>query len=261
MLTGSEKLFQRIFITGATGAIGQALALKYAAPGVELLLHGRNEAQLEFVCRQCQSRGAEVRTVCLDLTDTQQLRDWLAEDLQHWVPDLFIANAGMNTNTGTQQEGESLEAMEDLLSLNVNATLLMSRQIAEAMKARGEGQIALISSLAGFYGLPITPTYCASKAAVKVFGEGMRGWLRPHGVGVTVVMPGYVESDMCNAMPGPKPFLWPAEKAARVIARALARDRARLSFPFPLNIGTWCLSVLPPESSARLLRWLNYSGH
>lgn len=260
MLFASPKVFQRIFITGATGAIGQALALRYAAPGVELLLHGRNEPQLALICRQCRSRGAEVRALCLDLTDQLALQDWLEKDLQHWLPDLFIANAGMNINTGEQDQGESLAAMETLLALNVNATLLMTRQIAGAMKARGEGQIALISSLAGFYGLPITPTYSASKAAIKVFGEGMRGWLRPYGVGVTVVMPGYVESEMCNAMPGPKPFLWSPDKAARVIARALSRNRARLSFPFPLNIGTWCLSVLPPESAARILRWLNYSG-
>ena len=115
-----------------------------------------------------------------------------------------------------------------------------------------------MSSLAGFFGLPLTPAYSASKAGVKAYGEALRGWLAPHGVRVTVVMPGYVASDMCKAMPGPKPFLWSAERAARVIKRRLALNHARISFPFPLNIGTWCLAVLPPEISIKILGWLGY---
>ena len=61
-------------------------------------------------------------------------------------------------------------------------------------------------------------------------------------------------------MPGPKPFLWPAEKAARTIKRGLARNQPRISFPFPLNLGTWFLSVLRPGISERILRLLNYGG-
>ncbi|HPU79808.1 SDR family NAD(P)-dependent oxidoreductase, partial [Accumulibacter sp.] len=107
---------------------------------------------------------------------------------------------------------------------------------------------------------PVAPSYCASKAAIKVYGEAMRGWLAAEGIRINVVMPGYVESSMCRAMPGPKPFLWSAERAARYIRRGLERNRARISFPFPLNLGTWFLSVLPPTVSARILRLLNYGG-
>jgi hypothetical protein len=114
------------------------------------------------------------------------------------------------------------------------------------MRARRSGQLALISSLAAYYGLPVTPSYCASKAALKAYGEAIRGWLASEGVRVSVVMPGYVESQMCREMPGPKPFLWSAERAAQHIRLGLARNRARISFPFPLNLGTWLLAVLPP---------------
>ena len=74
-------------------------------------------------------------------------------------------------------------------------------------------------------------------------------------------MPGYVKSPMCDAMPGPKPFLWLPERAARHIRRGLARDAARISFPFPLNWGSWWLAVLPAALSLRILGWLGYRGH
>jgi short-subunit dehydrogenase len=129
------------------------------------------------------------------------------------------------------------------------------------MRARGRGQIALFSSLAGYFGLPITPSYSASKAAIKAYGEGLRGWLALEGIGVTVVMPGYVESKMCNEMPGPKPFLWTPQKAAAVIKRRLAGNPARISFPFPLNLGSWYLAVAPAALAQKLVRWFKYDRY
>lgn len=247
-----------ILITGASGSIGSALARAYAAPDVILVLHGRNEDKLNLVASDCEALGAQVILGVFDITDTPQLQAWVQDiDYNHSI-DLLIANQGMNINIGPTGDGEDWLQTERLLDVNLRATMALVDAALKPMRARGHGQIALMSSLAGFFGLPLTPSYSASKAGVKAYGEALRGWLAPHGIQVSVVMPGYVESDMCEAMPGPKPFLWSAERAARVIKRRLARNHARISFPFPLNIGTWFLAVLPPEISIKILGWMGY---
>lgn len=249
-----------VLITGATGSIGGALAEVYAEPGNTLILQGRNSDRLEELRTRCTSRGARVLTRKLDVRNRDELTAWLQEICRQEQLDLVIVNAGVNTNIGPEGAGEQWEKVQQLIEVNVLAAMATVHAVLPSFRARGAGQIALISSLAAYFGLPVTPSYSASKAALKAYGEALRGWLGPEGIRINVVMPGYVESRMCRDMPGPKPFLWPADKAARVIRRGLARNQPRISFPFPLSYGTWWLSVLHPAISERILRLLDYGG-
>lgn len=251
---------QSILITGATGAIGGALALHYAAPGVTLILQGRNPQRLQAIAAACEAKGARVVCQGLDVTDTPRLMEWAREVDARMPLDLVIANAGINTNIGADKSGEPWEEATALIDTNLRATMALVHAVLPGMRQRGRGQIVLISSLAAYFGLPVTPTYSATKAAVKAYGEALRGWLAPEGIRVNVVMPGYVASPMCHAMPGPKPFLWPAERAARRIRRGLEKNRARISFPFPLNLGTWFLAVLPASISGWIVAQIGYRG-
>lgn len=249
-----------ILITGASGAIGGALARAYAQPGVELILNGRNPQALAAVAEKCKALGAKVTVSPHDLNHSESLLPWLEGLRDARLPDLVILAAGINISSGEHGEGEDTDASARLMNINLQVPMRIAQALAPRMQARGSGQLVFISSLAAWHGLPVTPSYCASKAGIKAYAEALRGALAPHGVGITLVMPGYVESAMAHDMPGPKPWLWSAERAARVIRRGIAGNRARISFPLPLAFGCWCLAMLPAGLSQHLVRWFGYGA-
>jgi short-subunit dehydrogenase len=104
-----------------------------------------------------------------------------------------------------------------------------------------------MASLAGFRGMPSAPAYAASKAAVKVWGEGLRGWLARSKVGVSVICPGFVDTAMTATNKFPMPFLMTAAKAAAIMRRGIAANRARIAFPARLAFLVWLIALLPPH--------------
>ena len=232
-----------IMITGASSGIGAALALAYAMPGVRLYLTGRNADRLADIRAACVAKGATVGTAVLDVTDASGMEAWvMAQDAATPI-DLVVANAGVSG--GTAGAGESGAQIRRLFAVNLDGVLNTVLPLVPAMQARGRGQIALVSSLAGFRGYTGAPAYCGSKAAVRVFGEGLRGQLKPSGVGVSVVCPGYVRSRMTATNTFRMPFLMDADRAARIIRRGLARNRARIAFPWPTFALAWLMAALP----------------
>lgn len=250
-----------VLITGATGGIGAALAFEYARTGTRtLILQGRDARRLREVADVCAAAGARVLTERLDVRNLDALVAWLGIVSRAEAPDLVFANAGVNIDVGVHGRGESWDDVQRLLEVNIRAVFATVHAVLPAMRARRRGQIALMSSLAAWRGLPETPSYSASKAAVKTYGEAMRDGLAREGVCVNVVMPGYVESRMCFEMPGPKPMLWDAPRAARAIRLGLRANQARISFPLPMALGMYLLAGVHPAVSAWILRTLGYGG-
>jgi short-subunit dehydrogenase len=240
-----------VLITGATGGMGAALARGYAQPGRTLILHGRNEARLASVTRECEMRGALVRGVTFDLRDADAAIAVLRSLSNQHVIDLTIINAAVSTATADGHQ-ESWDVARAVLAVNLDGAMATMEGVLPAMRLRGAGQIAIVSSLSAYFGLPITPTYCASKAALKTYGEAMRGWLAPEGIAVNVVLPGFVRTPMSDRFPRAKPWLMSPERAAKLMRCGLERNRARIAFPRGLAWGAWSLSVLP----AALSQWI-----
>lgn len=259
-LSDSRKvcIASRVVITGATGSLGSALALEYATPGRHLILTGRKKDILAKVAQTCREKGAMVEEHVLDLENTEAVRDWMQDVCEQNIPDLVIANAGRNTDIGPNLEGEDFREARALVQVNLLSGMALFDATLPFFRKQGGGQFAFISSLAGYYGLAMTPTYCATKAALKSYGTSLRAWLLKKNIHVNVIFPGYVRSPMCEAMPGPKPFLMEANKAARRIRKGLERDFARISFPFPLNLGVWGLGLLPLCLAMPIAKILGY---
>jgi short-subunit dehydrogenase len=234
-----------ILITGASSGLGEGLALHYARPGVFLALTGRNPERLEKAAQHCRERGAMVETLNAPVTDKEVMERWI-EDIDTRNPiDLVIANAGISGGTGGSMIGEGVEQARNIFDVNVTGIFNTIEPILPRMLARQSGQIALISSLAGFRGSPGAPAYSASKGAVKLYGEALRGSLADAGVKVNVVCPGFVRTRMTQANDFPMPFLMDREQAVQIIARGLSANKGRIAFPLPTHFVAWFGSVLP----------------
>lgn len=240
-----------ILITGASSGIGAALALSHAGAGTTLGLLGRHGARLEAVAVECRTRGAMVRTSAIDVRDRAQMLAWIEGfDREHPV-DLVYANAGIVEGTPPGGAIEQPDAGAAVIDVNVMGVLNTVQPLLAPMMARGQGQIAIMSSLAAFIPLADMPGYCASKAAVQAYGLSLRTLLAPRGIRVSVICPGYVTTPMSARESGPHPMEIGTERAVAKIRRGLARDRAVIAFPFLLALASRLHGLLPD----RLRRW------
>lgn len=242
---------RHILITGASSGMGAALARLYAQPGVTLSLAGRNAERIEAVVAECAARGAIVEGVLLDVVDAAGMAEWVLRRDESVPIDLIVANAGIGgaTAVGTHA-GETPDDARLVLNVNMLGVINTINPLIPALLRRGRGQIAIVSSIAGFLGIPHTPAYSASKAAAGIYGDALRRLLMLRGVRVSVIYPGYVETPMSDSLPFPRPFLWSVEKAAKHIARELAKGRRRIIFPRSLYFVIRVARLLPE-------RWLD----
>lgn len=232
-----------ILITGAAGSIGSALARAYARPGIDLFLGDVSSAGLDRISSLCGDVGARAHKCVVDVTDRPGMEAWISQADSIRPLDLVIANAGISH--GNMKREETEDQLRAVFDVNIEGTLNTVLPILPRMRSRRRGQIALMSSLAGLRGFAHSPSYCASKAAIRVFGQGLRARLKPEGVIVSVIIPSFVKSPMTDANLYKMPWRLEADHAARIIRNKLAKGKAEFIFPHPYPVVGWALSALP----------------
>lgn len=238
-----------ILITGASSGIGRALAIACAAPGKTLFLGGRDAARLDAIATICRTRGATVESACTDVTDALAMTGWIESADDRQALDLVVANAGISG--GTAGLGfEPPEQAAAIFAVNVGGVHHTIAPALSRMRTRpGGGQIAIMASLAGFRGFAGAPAYCASKAAVRVYGEGLRAAHAGDDVRISVICPGFVRSRMTDGNAFRMPLLMDADRAAAIILRGLAANRPRIAFPWPMYAASLIVQALPSATA------------
>ncbi|TCT05594.1 SDR family NAD(P)-dependent oxidoreductase [Aquabacter spiritensis] len=227
--------FAHVAITGASSGIGAALAEAHAAPGVRLVLGGRDAARLAAVAARCREKGAEAAVQCVDVTDAAAMRGFIeaADDLRPL--DLVYANAGLGgLRALAAPDGEAIEAAHAIIATNLAGVVNTVAPALRRFVPRGAGHLVLVGSLAGRLGLPHSPVYSASKAAVAAYADGLRRLTARTGVTVTLIEPGFVKTPMAEGVPSSALMQWSAPRAAAAIRAAVEARRPVYAFPFAL---------------------------
>ncbi len=232
----------RVFLTGASSGIGEALARHYAARGATLGLVARRADRLASLEA---ALGTPVETYAVDVRDLPAMqaaaRDFLA---RQGVPDLVIANAGVSHGTLTEF-ADDVDVFRQILDINVIGMVNTFHPFIVPMREAGRGTLAGVASVAGYRGLPGAGAYSASKAAAIRYCESLRVELRGTGVRVATICPGYIATPMTERNPYPMPFIIPADEFARRFARALDAGRHYAVIPWPMAIVSKLLAILP----------------
>jgi short-subunit dehydrogenase len=244
---------KRILISGATGGLGRAIAEQLAQSGAKLVLSSRKGDELSELARSLPGGAGRHEVVVADLSG-----QGAAEELISQAGDLdgLVANAAMAGTGKLERLGR--EEITATLRVNLEAPILMARELMPRLIDKGEGHIVMISSLNGKAATPRTSVYCATKFGLRGFALALREDLHPHGVGVSIVSPGFVREAGMFHESGVKapPGLGTTtpRKVGRGVVRAIRRNRAELEIASRRSRAATAFAHRRPQLAARVQR-------
>ena len=239
-------------VTGASSGIGRALAVQLGAAGYRVGLIARRRALLDVTVANIVSAGGTAAAAAADVGDRTALRSAIGSITDAIGPvDVMVANAGFAAPT--RLDPLNTADVEEMMRVNVLGVIYSIEAVLPGMLEHRRGHLLAVSSLAAFKGLPGESAYCASKAAVNAYMEGLRISVRNRGITVTTICPGYVQTAM-TPMESATPFIMPAEAAAARIMRVIAKRRGGVvSFPLPMALLARFGARLPDGIVARFM--------
>lgn len=220
----------RIVITGASSGLGKHLALGYASNHNDLVLLARRHEKLEEVAQMCRLRGARVEIIVSDVNDFE-LMERIGRELAATHIDRIIINAGVSVgHSGGITPFEDFHRLFQTNFLSVHALL---EPIVPKLMEQKSGEIVFISSLASLISMPTSVAYSSSKRALNAYAEGLRYQLKPYGIGVMTMLPGFIDSEMTQKNRFKMPFLLSTDAGVQRIMKAI--EKKRRFYPFPLR--------------------------
>ena len=235
--------FREALLTGASSGLGRAIAVELGRRGVFVHLIARREDELERAREEIRAAGADASVHPGDVTDGPWLDRVVAEISTRPDVDLVVAGAGV-AESGAGADTR-IGRTHTVLEVNLVAAARTLEAALPAMRDRGRGTLAAVTSLAGMRGLPTAAAYCASKGGLSTWLESLRGELHGTELRVCDVRPGFVRTPLTARNRFPMPFLMEPEEAARRTIDGLERGRAIIEYPRRL---AW-----PMRAAARLL--------
>jgi short-subunit dehydrogenase len=228
------------WITGASTGIGRSIALLLASRGVTVAISARTAATLAEVA----TLNSNIRAYPVDVTDRAAQAEVIGRIERELGPiDLAILNAGvwhpMSSNSF------DVPKIEQSLAVNYLAAVYALESLLPAMSARRKGHIALVSSVAGYMGLPQAIAYAPGKAAMISLAEALRTDVARFDIDCSLINPGFVDTPMTKSNTFPMPFIVSADRAAAAIVRGLERKRFEIAFPWQLVTILRLVRLLP----------------
>jgi short-subunit dehydrogenase len=247
---------QVAIVTGASSGIGWELAKVLAAKGCKVGLLARRRDSLEKLAKEIEQHGGTAAIAPADVGDREQTLEAIRSLSAKLGPvDLVIANAGVGAPTLV--DPMNIQDIEKMIRVNLLGVIYSIEAVLPEMLKRGKGHLAAVSSMAAYKGLPGESAYCASKAAVNTYMEGLRIQLRDRGIAVTTICPGFVKTPMTAVNQFHMPFVLEADEAARRIVRALERRVKVYNFPKRMAVAMTLTALLPDWIIARAMNKYN----
>lgn len=235
---------QVAWITGASSGIGRALALRLACDGWSVVASARRAAELAALAAESNDFAGRIVPMPLDVTDLEETREAVRRIEAKYGPiSLAVLCAGIYERDSAA--GFDAAAFEKQIRINLMGAVHALETVMSGMIDRGAGHIAVVSSVAGYRGLPGAAAYGASKAALIAMAESLRPELAGHGVKLQVVSPGFVRTPLTDRNDFPMPFLMELDDAVAAFHRGLSARRFEISFPWRFAMLMKLLRVLP----------------
>ena len=242
-------------IIGGTFGIGYELSKIYLKKSKNLIILGRNDEKLNEISKEFSNSQTNVITKKLDVTSIEQCKQILTSIIDELGSlDLIIYSSGFYKPNNTFDV--DLDLYRKTIEVNFMGLINVMSVILPFLKQQQKGHIAMISSLAGFFGLPNSSGYGPSKAAMMNYSESIYNDCKKNNIHVSIINPGFIKTRLTEQNKFKMPFLMSAEEAAKIIYNGLEKKKYDITFPFMMSLIFKTLRILPKPVFLFLIKFM-----